>query len=98
MDAALTFDFASSIRYALTPRPAPGGRVDIVLDLFRGAAPALTRTIASVRASEAAPLLARCRRHLERHGAHAVMSAAVAPEPAPAWVARVAAFDWMFAG
>ena len=26
MDAALTFDFASSIRYALTPRPAPAFR------------------------------------------------------------------------
>ena len=98
MDAALPFDFSSSIRYALTPRPGPGGRIEIVLDLFRGATPALTWTIASVRASQVAPLRARCRRHLEHHGAHAVTHAAPAPEPAPAWTAPVAAFDWMFAG
>ena len=98
MDAALTFDFSSSIRYALTPRPAPGGRFDIVLDLFRGAAPALTRTVASVGSHELAPVVLACRRYLERRGAHAVSHTATAPEPAPAWAAPVAAFDWMFAG
>lgn len=98
MDAALTFDFASSIRYALTHRPAPGGRVEIVLDLFRGATPALTRTVASVGTHELAPVVLACRRYLERRGAHAVTQAAAAPEPTPAWEAPVAAFDWMFAG
>ncbi|RYC33812.1 hypothetical protein D3273_00730 [Lichenibacterium minor] len=98
MDAALTFDFSSSIRYALTPRPAPGGRFDIVLDLFRGAAPALTRTVASVGSHELAPVVLACRRYLERRGAHAVSQTETAPEPAPAWAAPVAAFDWMFAG
>ena len=96
MDAVPFPDFASTIRYALTPRPAPGGGVEIVLDLFRGAAPALTRTVATVRAGEAAPLLHRCRRHLERLGAHAVTRAAAEPEPE--WAAPAAAFDWLFAG
>lgn len=101
MDAAPDLDFASSIRYALTPRPAAGGGVEIVLDLFRGAAPALTRTLVAVRPGEVAPVILACRRYLERRGTHAVMPAATAARdamPDPAWAAPVAAFDWMFAG
>lgn len=98
MDAAPDFDFASSIRYALTPRPAPGGGVEIVLDLFRGAAPALTRTVVSVRPGEVAPVILACRRYLDRRGAHAVMQAAAAAVPDPAWAAPAAACDWVFAG
>ena len=97
MDAALTLEFASSIRYALTPRPGPGGGIDIVLDLFRGAVPAHTRTVASVRPHEFAPVVLACRRYLERRGAHAVTQAGTAFQPTPAFGAPVAAFDWMFA-
>lgn len=93
MDAALTPKSASPIRYALTPRPVPGGGVEIVLDLFRGAAPALTRTVASVKPHELAPVVLVCRRYLERRGARAVRLA----DPVPASDAPVAAFDWMFA-
>lgn len=97
MEAAPDLDFASSIRYALTSRPVPGG-VEIVLDLFRGAAPALTRTLAAVSPAEAGTVMATCSRYLERRGAHAVRSTAGAVAPDPAWGAPVAAFDWMFAG
>ena len=98
MDAAPTLDFASSIRYALTPRPAAGGAVDIVLDLFRGAVPTLTRTVVSGRPGEVAPVILACRRYLDRRGAHAVAQAAEPAAPDPAWAGTVAAFDWVFAG
>ena len=95
MDAALSHTSASPIRYALTPRMAPGGGIDIVLDLFRGAVPAHTRTVACVKSHELAPVVLACRRYLERRGAHAVKAADQAP--ALASDAPVAAFDWMFA-
>ena len=100
-------DFADSIRYALTHRPAAGDRVDIVLDLFRGSVPAHTRTIARVRPGEVAPVMLKCRRYLDLRGAHAV-APATTPSPVPSRrraeapearaTAPVAAFDWMFAG
>ena len=96
-------DFANSVRYALTHRPAAEGRVDIVLDLFRGSVPAHTRTIARVRPGEVAPVILKCRRYLDLRGAHAVAPAAV-PATVPSRRreetpdAPVAAFDWMFAG
>ena len=104
MDATPFTDFASSIRYALTPRPAPGGRVDIVLDLYRGAVPAHTRTIARIEPGQADSLLRTCRRHLERRGAHALVAAVTAlpaprrrqPAAEPRHAAPMAAFDWMF--
>ncbi len=95
MDAALSLNTASPIRYALTPRPASGGGIDIVLDLFRGAVPAHSRTVACVKSHELAPVVLACRRYLERRGARAVRTAD--PTPAPAADAPVAAFDWMFA-
>ena len=96
MNAALSVDFASSIRYALTHRPAAGGTIEIVLDLFRGSVPAHRRTVACVKPHELAPVVLVCRRYLERRGAHAVRSGDPAPEPAANL--PVAAFDWMFAG
>ena len=95
MDAALSLNTASPIRYALTPRPASGGGIDIVLDLFRGAVPAHSRTVACVKSHELAPVVLACRRYLERRGARAVRTAD--PASTPAVDAPMAAFDWMFA-
>ncbi|RYB07674.1 hypothetical protein [Lichenibacterium ramalinae] len=98
-------DFTNTVRYALTHRAAAEGRVDIVLDLFRGAVPALTRTIARVEPTQVAPVMLKCRRYLDLRGAHAVAPVSV-PSPgavrrreeAPRAAAPMAAFDWMFAG
>lgn len=88
-------DFASSIRYSLMPRSAEGGRVEIILDLFRGSTPALTKSIATVPASDARTVLFRCQRHLERLGAYAV-SHMLPTVQHPQEFAPVAAFDWIF--
>lgn len=110
MDADRFTDFAASIRYALTQRSIENGKVEIVLDLYRGAVPILTRTVACVTRGQAGHLMRTCRAYLERRGAHALTHVAIdlplspphrrdaekTPEP---WLgAPVAAFDWMFAG
>lgn len=98
-------DFADTVRYSLTQRAAAGNRVDIVLNLYRGAVPAHTRTIARLEPAQVVPVMAKCRRYLDLRGAHAVAPAA-APAPVPARrreapgtrpAAPAAAFDWMFA-
>lgn len=100
-------DFAATVRYALTHRPAAEDRVDIVLDLFRGAVPALTRTIARVEPAQVAPVMVKCRRYLDLRGAHAVAPVSMPSSlpsrrrdeiPDPRTATPVAAFDWMFAG
>lgn len=88
-------DFASSIRYSLMPRVAEDDRVEIVLDLFRGSTPALTKTIATVAPGDARSVLFRCQRHLERLGAYAV-SHMLPTVQKPQDFAPVAAFDWIF--
>jgi hypothetical protein len=111
MDADVFTDFATSIRYALTPKAGEGGAVEVVLDLYRGSVPVHTRTVARVAPAQVSALMRTCRRHLERRGAHAVASASAdlleahvpkragaAPPPAPWTAPPVAAFDWMFAG
>lgn len=106
MDATQFPDFADSIRYALSHRPRADDRIDIVLDLYRGAVPALTRTIARVTDAQVGPVTLKCRSYLERRGAHAVGNVSLgAPHrwtrdeaPDPWRTAPVAAFDWMFAG
>ena len=98
-------DFADTVRYSLSQRPAAGNRVDIVLDLYRGAVPALTRTIARLEPAQVVPVMAKCRRYLDLRGAHAVAPAAI-PVPGPSRrreaadpraATPAAAFDWMFA-
>ena len=84
MDTSPTFDLAIPVRYTLTHRAAAEDRVDLVLDLFRGAVQIHTRTIASVDREEAVLVMAKCRRYLQLRGVDAAPSAPVAQAPAPA--------------
>ena len=84
MDTSPTFDLAVPVRYTLTHRAAAEDRVDLVLDLFRGAMQIHTRTIASVDREEAVLVMAKCRRYLQLRGVDAAPSAPVAQAPAPA--------------
>ena len=102
MNVVLYSDYADSVRYVLTSQPRRGDEVEIVLDLFRGAAPLSQTTLARVGRREAPQVLLRCRSHLERQGLRA---ATHAPQPKPVPVEDrsdprhslpVAAFDWMF--
>ena len=86
MDATQFPDFAESIRYALSHRPLADDRIDIVLDLYRGSVPALTRTIARVTDAEVGPVTLKCRSYLERRGAHAVANFSLGVPPS--WRAR----------
>ena len=56
------------IFFALTTHLSRDGRQAIVLHLYRGLAPAVTRTIATVEFTNVKALLAECRRHLETLG------------------------------
>ena len=100
---------APSIRYSLASQSADDGRIEIILDLYRGSVPALTRRIATVERMHARAVLSKCQRHLEMLGAHAVANFSFGvpptppvPAPAPrrqrAASSPVAAFDWIFAG
>lgn len=83
MDTSPTFDLAIPVRYTLTHRAAAEDRVDLVLDLFRGAVQIHTRTIASVDREQAVLVMAKCRRYLQLRGVDAAPSAPVAQAPAP---------------
>ena len=84
MDTSPTFDLAIPVHYTLTHRVAAEDRVDLVLDLFRGAVQIHTRTIASVDREQAVLVMAKCRRYLQLRGVDAAPSAPVARAPAPA--------------
>ena len=84
MDTSPTFDLAVPVHYTLTHRAAAEDRVDLVLDLFRGAVQVHTRTIASVDREQAVLVMAKCRRYLQLRGVDASPSASAAPAPAPA--------------
>ena len=74
MDTSPTFDLAVPVRYTLTHRAIAQDRVDLVLDLFRGAVQIHTRTIASVDREQAVLVMAKCRRYLQLRGVDAAPS------------------------
>ena len=82
MDTSPNVDLAVPVRYTLTHRAAAEDRVDLVLDLFRGAVQIHTRTIASVDREQAVLVMAKCRRYLQLRGVDA--SAPVVPAVSPA--------------
>ena len=63
-----TFSVPAPISFALTAHLSRDGRQAIVLHLYRGIAPTVTRTIATVEPSIAPSVISKCRRHLDMLG------------------------------
>ena len=67
MDSGNTYASAP-VFFALTNHLSRDGRQSVVLHLYCGIAPVVTKTIATVEPSIADSLISKCRRHLETLG------------------------------
>ncbi len=70
-------DAAGAIRYALTSRLSPEGRVAISLLLYRGGGVAHSRSLGVVERHQLVDVMYKCRMHLNRLGVQRLS----APEP-----------------
>ena len=68
----VTTPASTQICFAFTKSVAINGDHVIALHLYRGFAPLVVKTIATVEPSKAAALLRRCRRHLESLGVESI--------------------------
>ena len=79
MSAKSSAEPDGAIKYALTSRLSPEGRIAISLQLYKGRDVAHSRSLGVVERSQAVDVMFKCRMHLSHLGVDQL----VAPEAAP---------------